>query len=145
MRSFIPLYSSAIQCYSPFSQANVSSSLPVKPAKPEDDKSPPRRELKRENNLIAAAAASTTKEDQPSPVDSAVPGASKDVMVSEPMKVAESVPAKRDPPVKRNIEFTKEDLERIEKETHLVRGFYSPAVPFTKPLPNSCSWMTTRR
>ena len=91
--------------------------MPVKPVpKPEEGSRPPRQD----RDYFQKA-----KESIKTKVDDAVPGPSNDSPVVEKEEnnnepeafVPKPTPQ---PPKKRNVEFTREDLERIESETHLL-------------------------
>lgn len=101
----------------------MSGTLPVKPvAQNEADAAPRKREMNLES--ISEQVKSDFKAVA---IDSAVPGSSRDQM--ETLEENQSCPTvhlkepPKKPAKKKNIEFTKEDLERLEGETKIVRPF----------------------
>lgn len=95
----------------PFSQANVSGMLPVRPVVEEQ----PRPRQQKPESIILKAKEELRKE------KTAAVGAGPHELLAEREKSPEPSTSKTAPPVepprKRHVEFTREDLERLESET----------------------------
>lgn len=97
----------------------------MKPVK-EEEMAPRKREMAKQP---ISAPAMTESEYKSMEVDLAVPGPSRPMEQPEPSTSTSFIP--KDPPKpakKKNIEFTKEDLERLEGETKRV-NFYFESLP----------------
>lgn len=93
----------------------------MKPVK-EEEMAPRKREMTKQP---ISAPAKTESEYKSMEVDLAVPGPSRPMEQLEPSTSTSFIP--KDPPKpakKKNIEFTKEDLERLEGETKRVNCYF---------------------